>query len=88
MLESGKTRAVRAFVTASPPRRPDADLYRRNAAVAFYPRGVAVFWHAATRRLASFSRRCRGRQPGEYACCTRAVSPAAGGPLGLLPTPG
>jgi hypothetical protein len=37
MLESGKTRAVRAFVTASSPRRPDAHLShpsrlcRRNA---------------------------------------------------------
>jgi hypothetical protein len=34
MLESGKTRAVRAFVAASPPRRPDAHpshLCRRNA---------------------------------------------------------
>jgi hypothetical protein len=29
MLESGKTRAVRAFVTASPPRRPAADLYHQ-----------------------------------------------------------
>jgi hypothetical protein len=62
MLESGKIRAVRAFVTASPPRRPDADLYRRNAAVLsrsaerwLYPRDMAVFWHAATRRLASSS---------------------------------
>jgi hypothetical protein len=35
MLESGKTRAVRAFVTASPPHRPDADLYRRYAAVLY-----------------------------------------------------
>jgi hypothetical protein len=35
MLESGKTRAVRAFVPASPPRRPDADLYRRYAAVLY-----------------------------------------------------
>lgn len=62
MLESGKTRAVRAFVTASAPRRPDADLYHRNAAVLcrqaerrLYPHDTAVFWHAATRRLASSS---------------------------------
>jgi hypothetical protein len=32
MLGSGKTRAVRAFVTASSPRSRDADLYRRYAA--------------------------------------------------------
>jgi hypothetical protein len=31
MLESGKTRAVRAFVTASSPRRPDAQFCRRIA---------------------------------------------------------
>jgi hypothetical protein len=62
MLESVKTRAVRAFVTASSPRRPGADLYPRNAAVlsrsaerCLYPRDMAVFWHAATRRLASSS---------------------------------
>ncbi len=32
MLGSGKTGAVRAFVTASSARKPDADLYRRYAA--------------------------------------------------------
>jgi hypothetical protein len=32
MLGSGKTGAVRAFVTASSPRSRDADLYRRYAA--------------------------------------------------------
>jgi hypothetical protein len=35
MLESGKARVVRAFVTASSPRSQDADLYRRYA-IALY----------------------------------------------------
>jgi hypothetical protein len=35
MLGSGKTGAVRAFVTASSARRQDADLYRRYAAVLY-----------------------------------------------------
>jgi hypothetical protein len=35
MLGSGKTRAVRALVTASSPRSRDADLYRRYAAALY-----------------------------------------------------
>jgi hypothetical protein len=35
MLGSGKTRAVRAIVTASSPRSQDADVYRRYAAALY-----------------------------------------------------
>lgn len=35
MLRPAKTRALRAFLAASPPRRPGAVLYRRYAAVLY-----------------------------------------------------
>jgi hypothetical protein len=45
MLGSGKTRAVRAFVTASSPRSQHADLYRRYAAALLTRGGPALAEH-------------------------------------------